>query len=127
MDVRFEALADHADGIANSVLCVDHEFVRENVQNFAVFGKGDVASCVDSATHVVALDVARAIAKADAAAAVDAANMATRDSNHGGLNRHVGYPFGFLDRPADGADGGIEIDDESFAQTFGFRRTQCEK
>src|SRR5580704_10720419 len=62
MHVGFQALADHADRVANAVLRVDDKFVRQNVQHFAVFGKRNVAGSVDGAAHIVALDIAGAIA-----------------------------------------------------------------
>ena len=64
VNVDFEALADHADGVANAVLRVDQKFLRQHVQHFAVFGQRDVARGVDGAANVVALDVARASAQA---------------------------------------------------------------
>ncbi len=35
--VRFEALADHADGVADIVLRVEKKFLRQDVQHFAIF------------------------------------------------------------------------------------------
>jgi hypothetical protein len=127
MNVGFEALADHADGVANAVLCVDHEFVGEDVQDFAVFGERDVAGGIDGAADVVALDVAGAIAESDAAAAVDAANVAAGHADYGRLDGNVGHAFGFFDRAANGANRGIKIDDEAFAQAFGFGCAKREK
>src|SRR5437879_6736379 len=46
MDVDFQALADHADGVAYAVLRIHHEFVRKDVEDFAGFGKRDVAGGV---------------------------------------------------------------------------------
>jgi hypothetical protein len=127
MDVGFEALSDHADGVADSVLRIDREFMRQNVEDFAVCRKRDVASCIDGAAHIVTLDVARASAEADATAAVDAADMAASYADHGGLDRDVGYAFGFLNGAANRANCGVEIDDEAFAKAFGFGRAQREK
>src|SRR6266404_5360273 len=81
MDVDFQALADHADGVAYAVLRIHHEFVRKDVEDFAVFGKRDVASGVHGAAHVFALDVSRPMSKGDAAAAVYAADVAAGDAN----------------------------------------------
>src|SRR5213593_1525323 len=52
MNVHFQPLANHADGVANAVLGIHHEFVRKDMKDFAVFGQGDVASGVDGAAHV---------------------------------------------------------------------------
>ena len=127
MDVGFEALADHADGVADAVLRVNHKFVREDVKDFAVFGKRDVAGGVDGAANVVAFDITRAVAKCDAAAAVNTANVAAGYADDGGLDRDVGDAFGFFDGTTNGADCGIKIDDESLAQTLGFGRAEREK
>jgi len=40
----------------DATLGVHNEFVREDVQDFAVFGKRDVAGGVDGAAHVIALN-----------------------------------------------------------------------
>jgi len=127
VDVGFEALSHHADSVANTVLRIDHEFVREDVEDLAVFGERNVAGGIDGAADVVAFDIPGAIAEGDAAAAVDAANMAAGDTDDGGLNGNVGDAFGFFDGAANRADGGIEIDDQAFAQAFGFGRPQREK
>jgi len=52
------------------------EFVRQDVQNLAVFGKRNVAAGIHGAAHVIALNVARPVAKSDSGAAVDAAHVA---------------------------------------------------
>ena len=39
VDVGFEALADHADGVADIILGVKRKFLRKDVEHFAVFGK----------------------------------------------------------------------------------------
>ncbi len=104
-----------------------HEFMRENVEDFAIFGKRDVAGGIDGAANVVAFDIAGAIAERDAAAAVDAAHVAAGDADHRGFNRNVGDAFGFFDGAADRADRGIEIDDEAFAEAFGFGCAEREK
>ena len=44
-----------------------------------------------------------------------------------GFHGNVGDAFGFFDGAANGTDRGIEIDDQAFAQAFGFRRAQCQK
>ena len=62
VDVRFEALADHADGVADAVLAIEHEFLREDVEDFAIFGEADIAGGFDGAADVIFLDVAGALA-----------------------------------------------------------------
>jgi hypothetical protein len=127
MDVGFEALADHADGVTDAVLCVNHKFVGQDMEHFAIFGKRDVAGGVDGAPNVVAFDVAGAIAERDATAAVDAADVAAGYADDGGLDGNVGDAFGFFDGTANRTNRGIKIYDETLAQTFGFGRAKREK
>src|SRR2546426_4713286 len=67
MDVDFQPLAEHADGVAYAVLGVDNKFMRKDVQNFAIFWKCDVAGSINGAADVFALDVSRPLSKGDAA------------------------------------------------------------
>src|SRR5258708_20155334 len=93
MDVYFEALAEHADGVANAALRIDNEFMRKDVQDFAIFRKRDVARGVDGAAHVFALDVSRPLSKSDAAAAIYAAHVAAGHSDKRFLHGPVGNLF----------------------------------
>jgi len=127
MHVDFKPLPNHAERIANAVLRVDHEFMRQNVQNFAIFGKGDVARGIYGTANVVALDVAAAMPKGDAAAAVHSANMTSCDADDCGLDGNVGDAFRFFNGATNGANGGVQIDDEALAQAFGFGRAEREK
>ena len=127
MHVRFEMLADHSNGVADAVVRVHDKFVRKDVKNFTIFGKGDVARGVHGSLHVVAFDVARTIAERDAAAAVNAANVVAGDADEGGFNGNAGDGFGFFDGAANGTDGGIKIDDEPLAEAFRFRRAERQK
>jgi len=113
--------------IANAVVRVHDKFVGKNVEDFAVFGKSNVAGSIDGAFHVVALDVARTIAKRDAAAAVDAADMAAGNADERGLNGNTGNGFGFFHGSANRADRGIEIDDKALRRPFRFRGAEREK
>src|SRR5207245_1084616 len=49
MDVDFQALTDHADGVTYAVLRIHDEFMRKNMKDFAVFRKSDVTRGVDGA------------------------------------------------------------------------------
>ena len=105
MDVRFEALADHADGVADAVLAIENEFLREDVEDFAIFGETDIAGGFHGAADVVFLDVAGALAESDAAAGIYAADVAACYAYYGGFERHAYEAFGFFYGVADGADG----------------------
>ncbi len=81
MQVDFEPSADHADGIVDAGLLVEQKLLRQQVDDFAVGGQGDGAGAIDCGADVFAGDLAQAGAEADAAAAVDAADVLTSDAD----------------------------------------------
>src|SRR5208282_4779043 len=121
VNVGFQPLADHADGIADAILGIHDELMRKDMQNFAVGGKRDVASGFNGTAHIVAFNVPGTRPQGDSAAAVHTANVAAGDTNGGGFHRDVGDAFGLLHGAANGTDRGVQIDNEPFAQPFGFR------
>src|SRR6266568_2042976 len=127
VNVGDEPLADHADGVADVILHVDDEFVRKDVKNFAIFRERDVAGGVHGAAHVFALDVARARTQRDAASAIHSANMMSGDADKRFFDGNIGHAFGFFDGAANRTDRGIEIDDQTLAQAFGFGRAKRQK
>src|SRR5216684_5223252 len=102
MDVDFQPLTDHADGIAYAILCIHHEFMGEYVQDLAIFRKRDIAGRVDGAAHVPALDISRTLSQGDAAAAVYTAHVASGHSDQGLFHRNIRHAFGLFDRATDG-------------------------
>src|SRR4029077_15651073 len=127
MHIRFEALADHAYGVANAVVSVHGKFVRQDVENFAIFGKRNIARGVDRAANVFTFDVARAISESNAAAAIQTANVTASNADQRRFDGNAGNAFGLFYSAANGADGGIEIDDGAFAQAFRFGGAEREE
>src|SRR5580704_6362409 len=125
VDVCLEALADHANRVADVVLRVERKFLRQDVQDFAVFRQLHAAGCFDRAAHVVALHVARARAYGDAATAIHTANMRAGDADQRGFHGNSDEGFGFFDGAPNGADREIEVYDLAFAPAFGFGRAEC--
>ena len=97
VDVDFEALADHTDRVADVVLVIQEKFLREDVQDFAIFRQLHAAGGFDGPADVVALHVARARAYRDAAAAVYAADVRASDADQRRFHRHAYEGFGFFD------------------------------
>src|SRR5262249_24889551 len=127
MNVNFQPLSHHSDGVANTVLRIHQEFVRQYVKDFAVFRQRDVSCGIDGAADVFALDIAGAISQRDATAAVDAAHVAAGHTDHRGFDGNVGDSFGFLHSAANRAHRGIEIDDYALAQPLGLRSAKSQK
>jgi len=88
----------------------------EDVQDFAVFGKRDVAGGIDGAAHVIALNVAWALTQRDAAAAIDSADVPAGNSDQRFFHWYIRDALGLFDRATDGTHRGIEIDDQALAQ-----------
>ncbi len=128
MHVGFQTLANHADGIANTILGIDDKFVRQtrgglrDRPGVRQFGRHRWSRFKSSRSMSRGRGAER-----NAATAVDAAHMAAGNANDGGFDGHIGDAFGFFNGAANGADRGIEIDDETFAQAFGFGRAQRKK
>src|ERR1700686_3267804 len=120
-------MANHANRITDAILRIHAKFMRENVKNFAVIGKRNVTSGVDGAANIFAFDIARARAQGDPTAAIHAAYMIAGHADYRGLHRNVGDALGFFHGAADGTDRRIQINDQAFAQAFGFRGAQSEK
>src|SRR5580658_1819025 len=125
VDVGLEALADHADRVADIILRVERKFLRKNVQDFAIFRQLHAAGCFDGASHVVALHIARARAYGDAATAIHAAHMRAGYADQRGFHGDTDESFGFFDGATNGADREIEVDDLTFTPAFGFGRAEC--
>src|SRR5947207_4294920 len=127
MDVDFQPLADHADGVAYAILRIHHEFMGEHVQDLAVFWKRDIAGRIHGTAHVSALDIPRTLSQSDAATAVYSAHVASGHSDQGLFHWNIRHALGLFDRAADGTHGGIKIDDQALAQALGFGRTERQK
>src|SRR5580704_2359192 len=112
--VCFQALAHHADGVADVILAIEKEFLGKHVQNFAVFRQLHAAGCFDGSANVVALHVARTRANGDAAAAVDAAHVSASHADQGGFDWDADDCFGLFDRAANRANRQIQIYDLAF-------------
>ena len=82
----------------HSGLAIQNEFLRQQVQRFAVLGKRNATGLFDRLANIFAADLAGARAERDSTMAVDAANMRSGHSDHRVLHRGLGYVLGFLDR-----------------------------
>ncbi len=127
MDVDFQALAEHTNGVAYAALRIHNKFMRKDVQDFTVFGKRDVAGSINGPAHIFALNVARPLSQGDAAAAVYAAHVAAGYADQRFFHRHVCNAFGLFDGATDGAHRGIKIDDQAFAKSLGLGRAERQK
>ena len=114
VDLGLEPHARHADGLADAVLRVDDEFLRQDVQDLLVRRDRDGTRGVDHA-----LDVARhhfLVADRDDAVRVEAAHVAAGDACEDRMDLAAGHQLGFLDRALDRLHGRVDVDDDAALQ-----------
>ena len=113
---HFEARGHHAQRIVHAGLLVENEFLRQQVQNFAVGGQRDGARLVDRLANFVAGNFARTRAEGDATVAVQSADVRPGHADQRMLDRRTRRVFrafdGFLNR----SDGFLQIDDDALAR-----------
>ena len=120
MDVHLEPGARHADRCADAVLVVDHEILRQHVQNLASGRQRHGLRGVDRAPHVVARDLAVLARDRDDAAAVEPFDVRAGDRDVHRVDLDAGHQLGLVDRVFDGVDGGLEVDDGAAPNAFRF-------
>src|SRR5690606_10285427 len=104
----------HADRLADALLRIDDEFLRQHVDDALIRGDGDGARRVDDA-----LDIARAdlfVADRDDAVRVQAAHVAARDAGVDGVDLAAGHELGFLDGALDRLHGRLDVHDDAALQ-----------
>ena len=75
VEIDFQAIADHTDGVVNAGLFVEDELLGQKVDDLAVGRERDGPGAIDGGAHVFSGDFAEARAQADAAAAVQTADV----------------------------------------------------
>ena len=113
MHVDFEPCAGHPDRRADAVLLVDHEVLREHVENLAPRWQRHGLRGVDRAPHVVPRDLAVLAGDRNHAAAVESLDMGTGQREMDGIDFDARHQLCFLDRLLDRVDGGIDIDHDA--------------
>ena len=119
VQVDFQPIADHPHGVMNAGLLVEDELLGQQVEDFAIGRQGDGAGAIDGGADIVFGDFAQAGAEADAAAAVDAADVGSADGDDEAFNDGLRGVFGHHGRAIDGHGCGREVGDESLAHAGG--------
>src|SRR5207249_582585 len=120
VDARLEAHAGHADRLADAVLVVDDELLRQDVEDLLVGGEGDGTRGVHDP-----LDVPRrhlAVAHRDHAMAVEPLDVAPGRACDHAADLAGGHQLGLLDRPADRLHRLLDVDDDALAEPARRRR-----
>ena len=112
----------HPDGLADAVLLVDDERLREHVNDLAVLRQVDGPRGVDGALDVDHRDFAVLVADGDDAAAVDAPDVAAGDARVHARHFDPGHLLGLAHGLADRLHGRVDVHDDPLAQATGRRR-----
>src|SRR6185369_13211310 len=97
VDVDLEARAGHADGRADAVLFVDHEVLRQHVDDFAAGRQRHGLGGIDRATHILARDLARFAGDGDHTAAVEAVHVRAGQTEVDAVDLDAGGQLGFFE------------------------------
>jgi len=116
--LHFQAEAAHADGLPDTVLVVDDEFLGEDVEDFLIRRNGHGPGSLDHPIqvhggHFLVLDGHHAVG-------VEALNVAAGDPRINVGDLAVGHQLHFLDHPGDGAHRLLDVDHHALAQAPGF-------
>ncbi len=109
-----EPHARHADRIADPLLAVDDEFLRQHVQDALVGGDRHRLGGIDHVLDVTVRDLA--VADRDHAMGVEATYVAAGDAGVDGVDLAVRHQLGFLDRALDRLHGRFDIHHHALLQ-----------
>src|SRR3990172_4454811 len=117
VDLRLEAHPAHAERLADPVLVVDDELLRDHVDHLAVHGDRHRLGRVDHAAHV-ALPHLAVLHRHDPVG-VEAADVTAGDARVDGRDLAVGHELRLFDGALDGLDGCLDVHHHALAQTPG--------
>lgn len=115
MHPRFEPHARHADGLADTFLTVDDEFLGQHVQDALVRRYRHRARGIDDPIDIRSRDLA--VTDGDDAVRVQAPHMTAGNPREHRIDLATGHQFGFLDGALNRVDRGLDIDDDTLLQT----------
>ena len=116
VDLGLEAHAGHAERIADAVLIVDHVLLRQDVQHLAVHRDRDRLGGLDHPRDVGLADLL--VLDRDDAVAVEPADVGAGDRGEHRRDLAAGHVLGLVDRGADRAHRGVDVDHHATAQAL---------
>src|SRR5262249_33490011 len=108
-----EAHAGHAERLADAVLLGDDVLLRQDVDDLAGHRDRDRLGALDDAREVAVADLL--VLDGDGAVRVQALDVAAGDAGEHSGDLAAGHVLGFLDRPLDRLDGGVDVDHHALA------------
>nr|ABZ08294.1 hypothetical protein ALOHA_HF4000APKG2M17ctg1g16 [uncultured marine microorganism HF4000_APKG2M17] len=126
VNIGFQANTAHSDRIDHSVLSVDNEFLRDDVQYFTVRRHGYVCSVLQQSLHIRLGYFTIPIRNRYDTARLKALDMIACDSDDYILHRNSCHAFGFLYGQADSRNRLIDVYDDPSVQAIRFRHTDAQ-
>ena len=115
----------HADRVADALLAVDDEFLRQHVQDLLVGGDRDRLGRIDHVLDVAVADLL--VAHAHDAVGVEAAHVAAGDAGVHRVDLAAGHELGFLHGALDRLHRRLDVDDHALLQPARGLRAQAEQ
>ena len=119
MHVNFEACSHHTERIAYAGLIIDGEFLGQDVDDLAIGRQGHGPGRLDDTSYVVAVDLARTCWDRSNAAAVEAFDMWTRETDVNRFDLAMSHRLGFGDAFLDRFNDSFQADDRTLLDSFG--------
>ena len=113
MDLGLQADSAHAQGFANTVLIIDDEFLRDDVDDFSIHRNGDGFRCINDALHIALAHFL--VFDGHNAMAVEGAHVSTGNAGVHGCDFAIGHQFRFFHRVLDGVDRRVDVHHNAFA------------
>src|SRR5260370_20756482 len=100
----------------DAALVVENEFLRQQMEHFAIRRQGNSAGLVYGLTNFVAADLSRAITEYQAAMRIDSPHVRTSNTQNCVLNGNAGTVFCLLDGFLNRSDSLLQIDNDALAR-----------
>ena len=126
VDVGLDRIGEHAARVAMAGMIVDHEVLRKELQDHAVFLKLNFGSALESRVDVGLRDLART-AEFEFAARVRAADGSSTKACCDGFNENLRGGFGLLNSGEDAVRNGLLIGDAALDPALGFNGSTAEE
>src|SRR5881397_419412 len=127
MDVGFKTRAEHPDRIADTLLVIDDELLRKDVNDLAVGRKRNGPRRLDHTPHVFTVDLARTRRNRGHAPAVEASDVRSGKADIDHLDFAARHGFGFTDAFLNRFGGRFNTDDSASLQPFGFCKPKTDR
>ncbi len=114
MDLRLQPDPAHADGLANTLLAINDEILRENMKHALIIRDGLCLSRVEDALDILRADLVTILDRSDAMR-VHAVNVGARYSRKHRANSTLCGKFRIFHGELDRLDCGVNICHNAFA------------